>query len=116
MSSRYHETYAAWKRDPEIFWGVAARDIDWYKPWDKVFDPYAGQYGRWFAGAECNTAWNCLDRHIARGRGGQKALIYDSPVTSTTRVYTYVELRDEVATPRSCRTPASVATSSRSST
>jgi propionyl-CoA synthetase len=98
MSSRYHETYAAWKRDPEIFWGVAARDIDWYKPWDKVFDPYAGQYGRWFAGAECNTAWNCLDRHIERGRGGQKALIYDSPVTSTTRAYTYVELRDEVAT------------------
>jgi propionyl-CoA synthetase len=98
MSSRYHEIYAAWKRDPEIFWGVAARDIDWYKPWDKVFDPYAGQYGRWFAGAECNTAWNCLDRHIERGRGRQKALIYDSPVTNTTRTYTYVELRDEVAT------------------
>ena len=85
-------------RDPEIFWGVAARDIDWYKPWDRVFDPYAGQYGRWFVGAECNTAWNCLDRHVERGRGRQKALIYDSPVTNTTRAYTYVELRDEVAT------------------
>ena len=30
--------------------------------------------------------------------GQQKALIYDSPVTKTTRAYTYVELRDEVAT------------------
>ena len=28
----------------------------------------------------------------------QKALIYDSPVTKTTRAYTYAELRDEVAT------------------
>ena len=57
---------------PEAFWAEAAREIDWYKPWDKVFDPYAGQYGRWFVGAECNTAYNCLDRHVERGRGGQK--------------------------------------------
>ena len=69
MSSRYREVYAAWKADPEAFWAEAAREIDWYKPWDKVFDPYAGQYGRWFVGAECNTAWNCLDRHVERGRG-----------------------------------------------
>jgi propionyl-CoA synthetase len=98
VSSHYHETYARWQRDPDGFWGEAAREIDWYKPWDRVFDPYAGQYGRWFTGAECNTAWNCLDRHIARGRAQQKALIYDSPVTKTTRAFTYAELRDEVAT------------------
>jgi propionyl-CoA synthetase len=95
--SRYHEVYAAWKKDPEAFWAEAARDIDWYKSWDKVFDPYAGEYGRWFAGAECNTAYNCLDRHVLRGRGEQKALIYDSPVTKQTKTYTYTELRDEVA-------------------
>ena len=39
VSSRYHEVYAAWKRDPQSFWAEAAREIDWYKPWDKVFDP-----------------------------------------------------------------------------
>jgi propionyl-CoA synthetase len=98
MSSRYHEVYAAWKQDPEAFWAEAAREIDWFKPWDKVFDPYAGQYGRWFTGAECNTAYNCLDRHVERGRAGQKALIYDSPVTSTQKSFTYAELTDEVAT------------------
>ena len=98
MSSRYHEVYAFWQRDPEAFWAEAAREIDWYKPWDKVFDPYAGQYGRWFVGAECNTAYNCLDRHVERGRGGQKALIHDSPVTNSIRSFTYAELTDEVAT------------------
>jgi propionyl-CoA synthetase len=98
-SSRYAEVYARWKRDPEGFWAEAARAIDWYKPWDKVFDPYAGQYGRWFIGAECNTAFNCLDRHVERGRAGQKALVYDSPVTNNTqRSFSYAELRDEVAT------------------
>ena len=64
MSSRYHEVYAAWKRDPEAYWAEAARAIDWYKPWDKVFDPYAGQYGRWFVGAE--PVW-CSARIFASG-------------------------------------------------
>jgi propionyl-CoA synthetase len=96
--SRYHEVYAGWQRDPEAFWAEAARDISWYKLWDKVFDPYMGEYGRWFAGAQCNTAYNCLDRHVEKGRGGQTALIYDSAVTRTSRAYTYTELTHEVAT------------------
>ncbi len=98
MTSRYHEVYESWKRDAESFWAQAAADIDWSRPWDKVFDADAGVYGRWFAGAECNTAHNCLDRHVAAGRGDQAALIYDSPVTGAKQTYTYSELTDAVAT------------------
>ncbi len=96
--TRYHEVYASWKSDPETFWTEAAREITWYKLWDKVFDPYMGEYGRWFAGSECNTAYNCLDRHVEAGRGDQTALIYDSPVTDTKRTYSYAELTHQVAT------------------
>ena len=96
--TRYHEIYASWKSNPEEFWATAAQDIAWYKLWDRVFDPYMGECGRWFAGAECNTAYNCLDRHVEAGRGDQPALIYDSPVTDTKKTYTYSELTDEVAT------------------
>ncbi|MEM7776173.1 MAG: propionyl-CoA synthetase [Pseudomonadota bacterium] len=96
--SRYHDVYAESARDPEAFWATAAADISWYKLWDQVYDPYAGHYGRWFSGAECNTAYNCLDRHVELGRGDQLALIYDSPVTGETRRYTYAELTNEVAT------------------
>ena len=95
--SHYHEIYQSWQKDPEAFWATAAADISWYKLWDKVFDPYAGQYGRWFAGAECNTAYNCLDRHVEAGRGDQLALIYDSAMVGGTRRYTYSELTTEVA-------------------
>ena len=70
--SRYHEVYAAWQKDPEAFWAEAAKGVDWHRTWDKVLDPYAGQYGRWFPGAECNTAWNALDRHVRDGRGDQR--------------------------------------------
>ena len=95
--SRYAEVYDSWKKNPESFWAEAARDVSWYKLWDKVLDPYAGQYGRWFVGAECNTAYNCLDRHVEAGHGARTALIYDSPVTGTKQSYTYAQLTEDVA-------------------
>ncbi|HEU4517177.1 MAG TPA: propionyl-CoA synthetase, partial [Steroidobacteraceae bacterium] len=93
----YDEIYAKWKADPQAFWAEAASAVDWFKPCAKVFDEGAGQYGRWFPGALCNTTYNCLDRHVEAGRGGAPALIYDSPVTNTKRTYSFSELRDEVA-------------------
>ncbi|WP_197945336.1 propionyl-CoA synthetase [Oricola thermophila] len=95
-ASRYHAVYSEWKTDPEGFWAEQARGIDWFRPWDRVFDPAAGVYGRWFAGAECNTCHNSVDRHVANGRGDQPAIIYDSPITGKKRTITYAELKREV--------------------
>ena len=96
MSSRYHEVYAEWRSNPDEFWAEAAKAIDWLKPWDKVFDADAGVYGRWFVGAQCNTCWNAVDRHVERGRADQIALIHDSPVTGTKKSITFAELKAEV--------------------
>jgi propionyl-CoA synthetase len=96
--SRYREVYARWKSDPEGFWGEVAREIDWSTPAEKVFEPKAGIYGRWFVGAECNACHNAVDRHVAGGRAEQAAVIYDSPVTGTKRSITYRELQEETAT------------------
>lgn len=93
---RYWDVYNGWLADPEAFWGEAAKAVDWFKPADKIFDAGSGQYGRWFAGAECNTSYNCIDRHVKAGCGAQPAIIYDSPVTGTKRTVTYAELLDEV--------------------
>ena len=56
---------------PAAFWAEAASAVDWFKPCAKVFDEGAGQYGRWFPGALCNTAYNCLDRHVEAGGAGR---------------------------------------------
>jgi propionyl-CoA synthetase len=96
MTGRYHEIYARAQRDPEAFWADAAQAIDWFEPPRKVFDPAAGIYGRWFVGGVCNTCFNALDRHVVGGRGGQAAIIYDSPVTQTKRTISYAELLAEV--------------------
>jgi propionyl-CoA synthetase len=95
-TSRYQETYARWKADPQAFWAEAAKAIDWIRPADAVFDAAAGVYGRWFPGAVCNTCWNAVDRHVPT-RGAQTAIIYDSPVTGTKRRVSYSELQAEVA-------------------
>lgn len=96
--SRYKAVYEFARDEPQAFWREAAREISWFRLWDKVFDPYAGHHGRWFTGGVTNVAYNCLDRHVEAGRGAQAALIYDSPVTETDRTFTYAELTDEVAT------------------
>jgi propionyl-CoA synthetase len=97
MAGRYEQVYAAAKADPEGFWAEAAKALHWTKPWDRVLDASNPPFYRWFAGAECNTCYNALDRHIEAGHGGRIALIYDSPVTNTIRNFTTLELRNKVA-------------------
>jgi propionyl-CoA synthetase len=98
MSSRFDEIYARSIADPQGFWAEAAEDIHWYKRWDKVLDDSKPPFYRWFVGAETNTCYNAVDRHVADGRGDQYAFIYDSPVTGgVQRKITYAELQDQVA-------------------
>jgi propionyl-CoA synthetase len=82
---------------PEEFWGRAAREIQWHKPYLKVLDDSQKPFYRWFVGGELNTCYNAVDYHVLTGRGEQLALIYDSPVTNTIRKITYHELLDVVS-------------------
>src|SRR6266705_3366201 len=100
--SVYDEVYARSMKDPEGFWARAAEDIHWEKRWDRVFDDSRKPFYRWFTGGVLNTCYNALDLHIDRGRGKQRALIYDSPVTNTLTVFTYDELRDAVMAMLAC--------------
>ena len=97
MTGRYEELHTRSISDPEGFWGDAASEIDWIKPWDTVLDSSNPPFYRWFKGGVLNTAYNAVDRHVEAGRGEQAAIIYDSPVTSTVQTITYAELRDLTA-------------------
>ncbi len=83
---------------PEGWWEQAAGQIDWDRRWDRAFDPgLGGVWGEWFAGGVLNTCHNCLDRHVAAGRGEQAALIWDSAMENRVDPITYRALRDRVA-------------------
>jgi len=95
-ATTYEQAYGAWMRDPEAYWAEEAHGIAWDRPWDRVFDASMGAFGQWFPGAMLNTCYNCLDRHVAAGRGGQVALIYDSPMTGMVRSFSYSEVLGQV--------------------
>ena len=80
--------------DPEGFWGKAAGALPWVRTWDRVFEHEYPTF-RWFSGGETNLAHNCLDHHVARGRGGHTALIYVNE-RGERRLFTYAQLRREV--------------------
>ena len=82
MTATYEKTYARSISDPEGFWSEVAEDITWTRKWDKILDSSNPPFYRWFPGAELNTCYNALDRHVENGRGDQPALIYDSAVVS----------------------------------
>lgn len=93
----YKETYNQWLNNKTEFWAIAAEQLVWDKKWDEVFDSSSGPFGHWFPGAMCNTAYNCLDRHVV-DRPGQAAIIYHSQMTGEVKSISYEDLRYEVAT------------------
>ena len=92
----YREAFSASLADPEAFWAQAAESVTWTRAPQRVLDDTNPPFYRWFPDGELNTCANALDRHID-ARGDQPALIYDSPVTGSKKVYTYRELLSETA-------------------
>lgn len=97
MKSAFDSVYGKWLSDPAGFWAEAAEAVHWYKKWDQALDASRPPFYRWFSGGSINSCYNALDLHVETGRGDQPALIYDSPVTKLTKVFTYRALLDEVA-------------------
>ncbi|MBI2237887.1 MAG: AMP-binding protein, partial [Actinobacteria bacterium] len=82
------------RTDLDGFWARAAEDLPWFRRWDRVFEHEYPTF-RWFVGGETNLAHNCLDRHVAGGRGGHTALVYANE-RGDRRAFTYAELHREV--------------------
>ena len=81
-------------QDPDAFWARAARELPWFRPWDRVFEWHPPTF-RWFVGAETNLAYNSVDRHVLAGEGGRAALIYLNE-RGERRVLTYAQLLHQV--------------------
>ncbi|MDQ2683516.1 MAG: acetate--CoA ligase, partial [Chloroflexota bacterium] len=80
--------------DPEGFWAEQAETLDWFRKWDTVLE-WNPPFAKWFEGGELNVAYNCLDRHVAAGRGDRVAYYWEGE-PGDQRTITYKELLDEV--------------------
>jgi propionyl-CoA synthetase len=97
VADAYDDVYRQSLADPRRFWAAAAQEIEWVRRPRAVFDDSTPPRVRWFPGAMLNSCFNAVDLHVLTGRGEQAALIYDSPVTATSRRFSYRELQLEVA-------------------
>ncbi len=85
-------------RDPQGFFGEAAKRLSWIKPYTEVSDcafDAADLHIRWFADGVLNVAANCIDRHLAT-RANQTALLWEGDEPSDSRAISYRELHREV--------------------
>ena len=93
----YKKLYKQSIEDMEGFWGEQAKSLDWFKPYDKVWEKTDLFPGKWFVGGKLNVAYNCLDRHVKNGKGNKTALIWEADEPGQVRTYTYEELLKEVS-------------------
>jgi acetyl-CoA synthetase len=88
------EAYARAEREGPEFWVAAAERLSWSERWTRVLD-WQPPFARWFVGGRLNVAYNCVDRHVAAGHGGQVAYFWEGE-PGDTRTITYAELQGMV--------------------
>jgi len=87
--------YEAAAEDREAFWAERARELHWFRPWDRVLD-WEPPFAKWFVGGKINVAYNCLDRHLGTWRANKAALIWEGE-PGDRKVLTYRQLHREVS-------------------
>jgi acetyl-CoA synthetase len=90
----YQALYKQSIDDPEAFFGEQARELHWFKAPTRVLE-WTPPFARWFSDGTINLAYNCLDRHVAAGRGDKVALIWEGE-PGEIRKLTYRDLLAEV--------------------
>ena len=91
--------------DTVAFWEQQAARLDWAEPWHTAhaWSPALAEDGteqvpaaEWFVGGKLNVAYNCVDRHVAAGRGDKVALHFEGERGDRESV-TYAELQRRVS-------------------
>ena len=93
----FSDIYKASITSPDEFWGKEAQKLRWQKKFTQVLDDSKKPFYKWFSDGNINICDNAVDRHVDEGRGDNPAIIYDSPVTNTKKIYTYKEMLRQVS-------------------
>lgn len=108
----YRAMYDRSVKDPRGFWSDMARSqLTWFRPFsdDQVLNgTFQEGNVRWFADGQLNISYNCIDRHVAAGRGDQIAIIHEGDEPGQSRTVTYSQLLSEVCRVANVLTAAGV--------
>jgi acetyl-CoA synthetase len=83
-------------RDFEEFWETEARErVTWFEPFQKLYE-WEPPYAKWFLGGKLNICFNCVDRHVEAGKGGNVAYYWEGEPEEERREITFADLQTEV--------------------
>lgn len=91
---KFFNVYQRSMDEPEEFWEEQARELDWFKTWDKVLE-WKPPFARWFVDGELNASYICVDRHIKTWRRSKVAIYWEGE-PGDVRVLSYSTLHGEV--------------------
>lgn len=79
------ELYDRAEADRLEFWAEQARRLEWDTDFGEVLDWSDAPFAKWFVGGKLNVSVNCVDRHVAAGKGDRVAIHWSaSPVITAT--------------------------------
>ena len=91
---KFLDVYQKSMAEPEEFWAEQARQLDWFRTWDKVLE-WEPPFAKWFAGGKLNASHICVDRHVKTWRRSKVAIYWEGE-PGDIRVLSYSTLYREV--------------------
>jgi acetyl-CoA synthetase len=85
------DIYEEVAKDRLGWWAEQARRLDWETPFTQTLE-WNLPDAKWFVGGRLNAAVNCVDRHVANGRGSKVAYHWIGE-PGDTRTITYADLQ-----------------------
>jgi len=93
----YEALVARFNNDFEGTWReLANRELIWRTPFSTVLNSSKAPFYKWFEDGEINLSENCLDRHVAAGKGDHTAIIFEGEPGDVRKI-SYSELLENVS-------------------
>jgi len=100
--AQYDAMYQGSINQPDIFWAVQAKRLDWFKKPTKIKNTSFGSKEnpevsiKWYEDGTLNACYNCVDRHLPE-KENDIALIWEGDEPHQDNTVTYGELLTEVS-------------------
>jgi len=93
-NAKCRHLYESAEKDFLGFWETEAKNLQWFKKWDKVLDDSQKPFYKWFTNGITNIAYNCLDVHLDNARRNKLAFIWEGE-RGEFRSYSYFAMHRE---------------------
>ena len=87
--------YKEANKNPIKFWDKLAKELYWFKKWNKTF-VHKPPYFKWFVGGKINICYNCLDRNLEKRRNKLALIFEPEPAEERETKLTYYDLYRKV--------------------